>query len=370
MLACSGVHGSDLPQRLAYPNIERSFCIYNTLNVGRIDVQSESVMCPDSFLSPQHGGVDVTVPSSQLPIAVAGSCVDAGQRSSDNSQQLSGDVSSVQSPEPSQVLDIYTHAFVVPCQSTSLTHSLLRDIAGQTRGPAVQACNDAYSDDVSSECAPSVHESERMPYDERHHAKHTTSPRMRLATFNGNAWSTIQQYVRICDSNVICIQEHKLIGPCVDEANIWLKKQGWTAYWEPAKETMAGGITSGVAVLVRSFIQSWPVAGPAVYPARTAACVVCAGGLGPIIIMSAYCITNKQAKLSMTFDNYMMFLSIGEFIRNAVHPVLLGGDWQCEPACIDRTGFLEPLKLKIIHASVGEGGSNVSGTPELWSDPT
>ena len=59
--------------------------------------------------------------------------------------------------------------------------------------------------------------------------------------------------------------------------------------------------------------------------------VVAAGGLGPTAVVSAYCCTNKEAKIKATPANVKILAAIGTASKTLGLPLLVGADWQMEP---------------------------------------
>ena len=49
-------------------------------------------------------------------------------------------------------------------------------------------------------------------------------PRLRVSTYNGSCWSSIQAFLRVTQSNIVCGQEHKLGPAAILEAQVVCKR--------------------------------------------------------------------------------------------------------------------------------------------------
>ena len=186
-------------------------------------------------------------------------------------------------------------------------------------------------------------------------------PRLILVTYNGNCWFRLKAYLRCTPANVVCIQEHKLLGDKLAEARIWAKHNGWAAFWAPAMPTPGGGLSGGVAVFVKQYIQCWvPKVDPIFCAHRGIGVVVNCGALGPCLIVSMYFVTNNLSKTTLTPTNSMLLTHLGNFITQVGHKTCIGADWNMEPHILDRSMFLESLGLVVI-AAKDQIGSCISG---------
>ena len=74
-----------------------------------------------------------------------------------------------------------------------------------------------------------------------------------LLTINGSSWSTAKEVILQTSQHirVVLVQETKLRGEQIDEQSATMHRLGWASAWEPAEVTALGGLSAGVAILVR-----------------------------------------------------------------------------------------------------------------------
>ena len=151
--------------------------------------------------------------------------------------------------------------------------------------------------------------------------------------------------MRTTPAQVVLLQEHRLEGEAVIKAKIWARENGWSTFLAPASKSLVGGRSAGVGILTKTHIQAWipeqlaECAG-IVWKHRAIFVVVAAGGLGPILLCSAYLYTNQFAKVKCTPNNLRFLGALGEVVSTSQCPALVGGDWQMDGSVLERTGFL------------------------------
>ena len=196
-------------------------------------------------------------------------------------------------------------------------------------------------------------------------------PKLLIVTFNGNSWNTLKAYVRETPATIVCCQEIGITGVFIEEARLWLKRRGWHSFFAEARCTEAQGRSAGVAMLVRSYLQAWVPdcladTGGVVWPHRIVGVIVSGGGLGPTFICSAYFQTNSFAKTKVTHQNLRMLAVVGETIKKLSYPVIIGADWQMEPAILQGSNFLRDFGLAVravggaLGSCVTKGGGSKS----------
>ena len=83
-----------------------------------------------------------------------------------------------------------------------------------------------------------------------------------------------------------------------------------------------------------------------IVPHRALAVIVAAGGLGKVLIVSSYFVTNPHAKAKATPENLRMLACIGDHIQAVGLPACIGADWQMEPQVLDSTDFPTSFGLR------------------------
>ena len=191
---------------------------------------------------------------------------------------------------------------------------------------------------------------------------------LKVTTFNANSWTTAKAFLRMTGANLVFIQEHKITSSGIPEAQLWAKNSGWTSFWAPARATLAGGTSGGVAIFVRQHMQAWiPENNISIFmEARGLGVMVSAGGLGTFLAISCYFHTNNVAKVKATAANLQMLAALGQLIGTSSVPAVIGADWNMEPEVLKSTGFLDTFQLKLAHepsslgSCISSGGRNVS----------
>ena len=101
------------------------------------------------------------------------------------------------------------------------------------------------------------------------------------------------QFYEVGGADVMCIQEHKILGTHMPYA----KEHGWRYVSASAVATAGGGMSAGVAVLARSHIPLGEIDGPLpfddhpdkeLYAGRFVAAIVSAGPSRSTVVVSTY----------------------------------------------------------------------------------
>ena len=173
--------------------------------------------------------------------------------------------------------------------------------------------NDQLSeDDVASSCsfATSIASSKRHIDSDQHHGRddhkvRRKRPKFSICSYNGNSWKNLKALLRITTANFICSQEHRLYGDRLADARLWARSNGWQSFWAPAAPTRAGGVSGGVAVFVRAHVQAWlpQDVDPIFCAHRGLGVIVNCGSLGPVLVISAYLVTNNSSKTAVSPSN-------------------------------------------------------------------
>ena len=175
-------------------------------------------------------------------------------------------------------------------------------------------------------------------------------PRFIISTYNGNSWKNLKSYLMSTSANIVCTQEHRLLGDLLADARLWARSNGWQSFWAPAARTTAGSTSGGVAVFVKAHVQAWlpQQVDPIFCAHRGIGVVVNAGNLGPVLVISAYFVTNNTAKNAVAPSNLRILTVMGDFIQQTGIYACIGADWQMEPGVLSsQTMFLETLAMDI-----------------------
>ena len=133
-------------------------------------------------------------------------------------------------------------------------------------------------------------------------------------------------------TEVLCLQEHQLMGDKAGDAAAWPAGRGWSSVWEEAQPTEGGGTMGGLAVAVRSHwgVRAPPAArGPiTVVPGRAMHVVVDSPDGDTIEVINVYAIHS----LGIVGENVEVLAAIGKRVAAAEHPWAVGGDWNVAPS--------------------------------------
>ena len=142
-----------------------------------------------------------------------------------------------------------------------VSSSVLKSIAGMLGGQILNSYNDAYHSqderiqsgnidgashadsnptlDLScSDSGDNMHM--KKAKGELHSRKHKQSPRLKITTYNGSCWESLKAYLRYTQSNVVCVQEHRLGPNGIVEGHLWARKMGWSSFLGPGAEDRQG----------------------------------------------------------------------------------------------------------------------------------
>ena len=82
---------------------------------------------------------------------------------------------------------------------------------------------------------------------------------IQFETCNGTSWSALKIRLGETSSHIIFGQEHKLVGEEVQRASQWASACGWGSAWAPAVVTPKGGISGGVVIFWKKFLDGLAV---------------------------------------------------------------------------------------------------------------
>ena len=180
-----------------------------------------------------------------------------------------------------------------------------------------------------------------------------------VESINGNAWSSVKEWLPQCTAHVLLVQEHKLLaGDQVSRASQWCFSQGWKSVWAPCTLGEGGGPSSGVAILVRAWMGLIePLChGPIIWPHRAVAAVVQPPWGQSLFVSSLY----LKDSVGMDDHNLEVLGALGAELSVLGLPFIVGGDFNNEPDVLRSTEFVSNLKAQLESTSgptcFGTGG--------------
>ena len=78
-----------------------------------------------------------------------------------------------------------------------------------------------------------------------------------MVTFNGSCWTTAKALIEETRAQVVFVQEVRLDQQQCLEAKDALKKKGWKVFVSAARRTGRGGLSAGVAMVCRAWLDVW-----------------------------------------------------------------------------------------------------------------
>ena len=192
--------------------------------------------------------------------------------------------------------------------------------------------------------------------------KQARPSKLLVATYNGNAWTTLRRFLRSTKASVVMGQEHKLTAGSLLEARLWAKNNGWQAFFAEGALSDKEGKSAGVFVCVKAHLQAWvpEQCKCEFWKHRGMGIVVSAGGLGPVLFCSCYFHTNTFAKTKAIPANLRMLAGLATFSKQIGLPVCVGADWNMVPEVVANTGLLKCLgwHIKRVASVVGSCVTN------------
>ncbi len=178
---------------------------------------------------------------------------------------------------------------------------------------------------------------------------------LRVETANTTGWKGLKRRLRRSAADVILAQETWVEASFTSQAARWAASRGWKSIWCPATRGAGGGISAGAAVLARDWIglRYPPVGGYVWSEARACAAVVDAPGHRPWIAVAAYCIHGQgasEANCAILAQVGAKFRALGEGWS-----LVMGADFNMEPAELIRTGFPDELTADVVAAANPRG---------------
>ncbi len=183
---------------------------------------------------------------------------------------------------------------------------------------------------------------------------------LKVTTANSTGWEPLKRLLLSANtSDVVVTQEHRLRGSAVAEASQWAHRRGWKSIWAEASVTEAGGLSGGVAVLVRSHLGLAPPpwGDPVIEEARAVGATVEAPGCRPTVVVSAYLVDG----IGLAARNRSILARIGEHLQALGHgpdecqdrqtgplPFIVAGDFNISPEILATSGFADGLQAAVV----------------------
>ena len=82
-----------------------------------------------------------------------------------------------------------------------------------------------------------------------------------LVSFNANCWPSARDFLSRTDVQVVMVQETKVDGIKLVEAETWCINNGWKPFFTPCLRSDKGEVRAGTGVFVRKCISACPILG-------------------------------------------------------------------------------------------------------------
>ena len=164
------------------------------------------------------------------------------------------------------------------------------------------------------------------------------------------------------------VQETLLDADGVPEAQSQLASEGWVGLFAPAVRTLDGGLSGGVALLVRQSaaglreLGSVPDSG-ILYPGRLLAGWVSLPGGPELLVFSAYLETGQR----LTKTSWEVLAALGSALEAHPAPSVVGGDSNVDPEVLQRAGLLPRAGLSVVNPSRLLGTCTKAARPPFWT---
>jgi len=181
-----------------------------------------------------------------------------------------------------------------------------------------------------------------------------------IETANVTGWGSLLPHLEATTADVVCVQEHKVLGHDIAKRRETLYRKGWRSIWAPALATEAGGISAGVAIVARRQMGLWTPEGeqPVVVNHRVCSAMLSASGLPSIMVYAAYLHdsegpTERNCGILEAIDHHKSKHNLGWVV---------GADFNMEPKTIADTGLLNVMGGRVA-AGPEEIGTCTAATP-------
>ena len=162
---------------------------------------------------------------------------------------------------------------------------------------------------------------------------------------------------------VLFCQETKLLTKeALVRASVSCSHLGWTFYGSKCLHGDNGGLSSGVAILVRQSLGSQalcdsalsgvgcnsPLERPGYLPmviveGRISAIKIDAFGQAGVVCISLY----LKDGIGLIGENWRALLTLAEFLSGVGVPFVIGGDWNSSPECVIESGFCGLIRGRV-----------------------
>ncbi len=176
-----------------------------------------------------------------------------------------------------------------------------------------------------------------------------------VETVNATGWGPLSRRLMDTRAQVVLGQETWVLQGETARVSDWCRRHGWDAILAPAAVGPGGGASGGVAIFARVGIGlRYPQAGSHILEeARAVAGIIHPPGHRPFLVVSLYLRDGRSVKE----ENKATLALVGQCLAAQGPNTLLlcGGDYQCDPDCIGRSGFPGQVQGRIVAAATPRG---------------
>jgi len=160
--------------------------------------------------------------------------------------------------------------------------------------------------------------------------------KLKMESSSATSWEQAKVVLEATESDVLFVQEHRLLADRIPEASQWAWKRGWRSLWAPALATDKDGASGGVAIFVRSWLNlakppqdaldraEWPTV---LATARiVAGCLTIPGGRS-VVLYSVY----MQTGIGWNLKNKELMRISGKHAEGHKFETVMAGDWNMTP---------------------------------------
>ncbi len=176
-----------------------------------------------------------------------------------------------------------------------------------------------------------------------------------VETVNATGWGPLSRRLEETHAQVVLGQETWILEGQMARVSEWCRRKGWEVIMAPAAVGPGGGASGGVAIFGRVGVGlMFPQEGSHILEeARAVAGIVHPPGHRPFTVVSVYLRDGRGVKE----ENKGTLAAVGQCAAAQGPNSLLvcGGDFQCSPDCIERSGFPSQVQGRIAAADTHRG---------------
>ncbi len=176
-----------------------------------------------------------------------------------------------------------------------------------------------------------------------------------VETVNATGWGPLSRRLEDTRAQVVLGQETWILQGQMARVSDWCRKRGWKAILAPASIGPGGGASGGVAIFGRVGVGlRYPQVGSHILEdARAVAGTIHPPGHRPTTVVSVYLRDGRGVKE----ENKGTLARVGQCAaaQGPGNLFLCGGDFQCDPESIERSGFPQQVQGRIVAAASSRG---------------